>query len=221
MTKQSSIVEPIKPLISEYLEAFEMEKVEADGWLEINDNLVTDFSFVDISRIRIESSRLTKCSFSSLALDKLEVSNTIIEKTETAALQALSSTYSKVIFSDCRMSGADFGSAYFEDCIFKNVKFDQAGFKMARFKKVQFSGCVLTSADFYQAKLSNVSFKECELEEVNFDAMVCKSVDLRGENLSSIKGVLGLKNVRISSEQLYQIAPLLALELNIVIDGED
>lgn len=217
MTKQSLILEPIRPRIPESLEAYKLEKIKADEWLEISHNLVDGVSFSDVLRINIESSKLVKCSLLSLRLDKLEVHNTLIEKTEAAAFQALKSSYSKVIFSDSRMTGADFGGASFEDCVFQNVKLDEAGFKMASFKKVQFIGCVLSNADFYQAKLSNVSFVGCELEGTNFDSMACKAVDLRGENLSLIKGVLGLKGVRISNEQLYQVAPLLAHELGFKI----
>ena len=76
---------------------------------------------------------------------------------------------------------------------------------------------MLNKADFYQAKLTHVTFSNCELEQTNFDQAVCQAADFRGENLSLVQGILGLKGAMVSQEQLVQIAPLLAAELGFVI----
>lgn len=72
---------------------------------------------------------------------------------------------------------------------------------------------MLRSGDFSNAKLSHVTFSGCDLEQTNFIAADCHDVDVSTEDLTVAKGILGLKGSTISTEQLMQLAPLLATEL--------
>jgi len=111
------------------------------------------------------------------------------------------------------VQSSEFADGSFEDCTFRNVKFDEAGFRFATFKRVRFENCMLRAADFGNARFTHVVFTGCDLTDANFASAHCSSVDIRAQDIVAAKGVLGLKGATISTEQLMQLAPLLAAEL--------
>lgn len=173
-----------------------------------------------VERLEAEGCRLSGLRFAGAKLGKFQVADVIFNRTEAAGLQTAEAAMLRVAVTDSRLTGADFGEALLEDCVFENVKLDESGFRFATFKRVRFENCVLRNVDFTGVKMSNVSFSGCDLNGSNFDSAICKSVDLRGETLTSIKGVHGLKGATISSDQLIQLAPLLAAEAGFDVDYE-
>lgn len=218
MVNQKTIISPTSPRLSSQLQDFHLSKIDPNEWVDVVDSLVLEQDFEGAQKVRIESSKLVGTIMNGLNLDRFEATDAVFEKVEMTALRTYRVQFNRVAFADIRATGMDFAEGYFEDCLFSNVKFDEASFRMTQFKRVQFENCVLNKADFYQAKLSHVSFSNCELEQTNFDKASCQAVDFRGENLSLLRGILGLKGALISQEQLIQIAPLLAAELEFKIE---
>jgi len=169
--------------------------------------------WTDCTSAIIDSSKIESTLLSAVTLDKSELTDVVCTKLEAAALQAYKTKFLRVEFSDCRLTGSEFAEGQFEDCTFSNVKFDQAGFRFASLKRVRFENCNLRAIDFSNAKFSQVTFVGCDVGEANFVSASCSNVDISGQELTGIKGILGLKGSTISEEQLMQLAPLLASEL--------
>ncbi|MEO6761369.1 MAG: pentapeptide repeat-containing protein [Candidatus Saccharimonadales bacterium] len=186
--------------------------------LDIDGFQVESRDFSGIRRLNIEASRINKVTVMGTVLENLELSDVECLRLEGAALQAYKTFFLRVNMVDCRLTGAEFAEGHFEDCTFKNVKFDQAGFRFASFKRVIFDSCVLEQADFSNAKLTDVTFTDCSLDNSSFVSASCTNVDVTSEDLTMIKGVLGLKGSTLSSEQVIQLAPLLASELGFIVD---
>jgi uncharacterized protein YjbI with pentapeptide repeats len=208
---------PAKPRLLPALTNWTNESKSSE--LELAEVVIHDEDFSSAERLEADG-----CTFKNITLtarlEKVRITDSIMTRMEAAGLYAGEGVWLRAEVRDSRFTGADLGASFFEDCLFKGVKFDGIGFRFAKFKRVTFVECVLRKADFSSAQLTHVTFVDCNFEETNFDAAVCKLVDLRGENLSNIKGVLGLKGATISNEQLIQLAPLLAAELNFTIDDE-
>lgn len=188
--------------------------------LDLEDCAVQDEDFSVVQRLFADGCKFTRVQLAGTVLEKCQLSECILSRIEAAGMRASDAAWLRVATRDSRLTGADLGTAFLEDCVFKNVKFDEAGLRFATLKRVRFEDCVLRGADFSGAKLSNVTFSGCELEGANFDNAACKAVDLRGEVLTGVKGVLGLKGATISSDQLVQLAPLLAADLGLDVDYE-
>ena len=73
-------------------------------------------------------------------------------------------------------------------------------------------------ADFGGAGFSHVIFKGCNLARADFAGCRMFDVDLRGSDLSSVKGVTGLKGAKIDMTQLISLSQLLASELGILVE---
>jgi len=204
------ITSPVTPKLSAQLDAWDEPN---DGVLEIDQSLVEQADFTGATRINVDGSKLVGVTMTGAILEKFECSDTEWIKLEAAAVQAYRTNLLRVTMTDCRLTGAEFAEGHFEDCVFKNVKFDEAGFRFASFKRVRFENCMLRAADFSNAKLSQVTFTGCDLEEANFVSANCANVDITTEDVTAVEGILGLKGATISTEQLMQLAPLLASEL--------
>jgi uncharacterized protein YjbI with pentapeptide repeats len=217
MIKQRVIITPSKPKLlpkpSEWAGTASTE-------LELEGCLVRDRDFAAVRRLEVEGCRLVSIEVVGATFDKLQMSDAVVSRLEAAGMRAPESSWLRIRIEDSRLTGVDIGAATFEDCTFRNVKINEAGLRFAALKRVRFENCVLRNTEFNGAKLSQVSFDGCDLEGANFDGATCKSVDLRGEPLIGIKGVHGLRGAIISSEQLMQLAPLLASEAGLDVDYE-
>jgi uncharacterized protein YjbI with pentapeptide repeats len=175
----------------------------------------------DISgeRLSVDGSRLERCSMIGAAYDACSLTDVECVRLEAAGVHAYKANLLRVAFADCRCTGAEFAEARFEDCAFKNVKFDEAGFRFATLTRVRFESCLLRQADFANARLHHVTFTGCDFEGADFTSAVSKNVDIRGEDITQARGVLGLKGATISTEQLIQLATLLASELGFTVES--
>jgi uncharacterized protein YjbI with pentapeptide repeats len=75
-------------------------------------------------------------------------------------------------------------------------------------------------ADFTACNLTGALFDECDLFQVNFGPGRYVGCDLRGNDLSTARGVHHLKRTVIDRFQLMQLAHALATELDVTI-GDD
>ncbi|HSX42700.1 MAG TPA: pentapeptide repeat-containing protein [Candidatus Saccharimonadales bacterium] len=204
------VVKPVAPKIPAQLAAWDDE---ADDSLEIDRAAVSNLYVAGVTYANIDMSRLDHVSLTGLVLERLEISDAVCTKLESAGLRGHKARLLRVQISDSRMTGSELGGGSFEDCTFRNIKFDEAGFRFATFKRVHFENCMLRAADFGNARFTHVTFSSCDLTDTNFTSAHCSSVDIREQDIVAAKGVLGLKGATISSEQLMQLAPLLAAEL--------
>jgi uncharacterized protein YjbI with pentapeptide repeats len=212
-----TIISPVAPKILPQLDEW-MGIVGAE--IELADCVVGDKDFSAVQRLEVEGCKLAGVNLTGAKLAKLQMSDAVLSRTEAAGMHAPEAACLRMIIQDSRFTGADFGEALLEDCTFEAVKFDEAGFRFVAFKRVRFLNCVLRGADFSGAKLSNVYFSGCDFDGTNFDNATCKLVDLRGENLANVKGIFGLKGATVSSEQVVQLAPLLAAGAGLDVDYE-
>jgi len=215
--KKISILSPASPKILPWLDQW--HDAAADE-VEITDCVVGGKDFSTVKRLEAEGCRLAGTRFAGAKLDKFQLSDTILDRIDAVGLCTSEAAFVRIVCAGSRLTGADFAESLFEDCVFENVKLDEAGLRFATLKRVRFEGCVLRNTDFSGAKLSQVSFSGCELDGANFDNVVCKAVNLHGQNLANVKGVFGLKGATISDEQLIQLAPLLAAEAGLDIDNK-
>jgi uncharacterized protein YjbI with pentapeptide repeats len=176
----------------------------------------------------LSSVRFSGLNFSGVSLQKVITCGAILEKSDWIDVQAMQcdltatncaeSSWRRVHMKGSRCSGFLFYTATCEDVTFENCKLDLANFRFTKFKNVRFVDCVLDKADFYQAELKTVSFENCTLNETEFSQAKLDKADFRTSDLMGIKGIESMKGAIISSTQLIYLAPLLVLQLGIIVE---
>ena len=77
-------------------------------------------------------------------------------------------------------------------------------------ERVVFSDCRLEELDLYGSKLTDVVFERCSLREATISGVQAERVELRGCDLTALRGAEALRGMRIPWNDVLQNAPLFA-----------
>jgi uncharacterized protein YjbI with pentapeptide repeats len=109
-----------------------------------------------------------------------------------------------------RLTGADLAESTFRDVRFIGCRLDLAAARLARFERVVFSDCRLEELDLYGARLKDVLFERCVLREATFTEAKAERVELRGCDLTGLRGAEALRGMRMPWNDVLENAPLFA-----------
>lgn len=165
---------------------------------------------------RVHSVRAQRVEFGSLNLHGVEITGS-----DLGAARWSESKLTRVTIRETKLLGATVDSLVMDDVLFENCKLDYATFTKVRATgSVVFAGCILTEATFVDCDLSNVVFSDCTLRFTEFGPGRYRGADLRGNDLTSLRGLAHLAKVRIDVGQQHDLAQALVSELNIAV-GDD
>ncbi|MFJ7204494.1 pentapeptide repeat-containing protein [Streptomyces sp. NPDC098789] len=165
---------------------------------------------------RISGLRSKRVGFENLNLHGVEISGSDLGSTRWN-----DSKLTRVTFRDCKLMGAAFDGLVLDDVLFEGCKFDFATFEKVRATgPVAFAGCMLTEAAFTDCDLSDAVFADCTLHLTEFGAGRYRNADLRGNDLSTIRGVANLAKIRISPAQQTGLAEALVSDLSIDLSDD-
>ncbi len=180
-----------------------------------------DVSTWEASSVRLAEVALRRVDLSATRLRALSLIDVLASSVNGANGSWLALRTSRVTFERCNLVGLDAGNGELSQTTFRDCKLDLANLRMAMLHDVVFSGCSLRATDFYGTTLRSVSFAGCELHETDFDRASLETVDLRGSSLVNIRGIGSLRGAIVDPGQLIDLAPSLAGELGIRVEGAD
>jgi uncharacterized protein YjbI with pentapeptide repeats len=109
-----------------------------------------------------------------------------------------------------RLTGADLAESTFRDVRFVGCRLDLAAARLSKFERVLFSDCRLDELDLYGAQLQDVLFERCALREATISGVKSKRVELRGCDLTGLRGAEALRGMRMPWNDVLENAPLFA-----------
>ncbi|MEU5810789.1 pentapeptide repeat-containing protein [Streptomyces sp. NPDC047718] len=120
------------------------------------------------------------------------------------------------------------GLATLDGLLLDDVLFEGCTFEYATFEKAcatgpaAFTGCSFTNATFTDCDLTDAVFSECTLRLTVFDAGRDRDLDLdlRGNDLSGIRGVAALSKILINPTQQADLAQALVADLDITLEDD-
>lgn len=167
----------------------------------------------------IDACKWERCMVAGRTMYHLKIWDSVLVGVDISAARAFEAGLLRSELLGCRMSGTQLGEGSITDVTFQNCKLNLLSFRKCIFERVVFQNCVLDEADFIGARLTDVTFIDCEMRGTDFNRVHCKNVDMTRSDITTIKGVMSLKNVRIKPEQMMGIAPLLCAEVGFTLDG--
>ena len=219
MSSTSSGLKHIAPPKPPLLQEMELLIDLPESPLFENQHLITilDFPLYDSSLPwHFDASKLEQCSLTSKIISKLRLWDSIFVRCDLSANRFFEAGLLRSEFLGCRGTGLQLGESDIQDVRFSNCKLNMASFRNCKLTRVVFENCILDDADFNAAKLHEVSFIKCELNRTDFSGAKLQAVDLTKNDLRPLRGVMSLKNARITEEQLFELAPLMAQEVGLV-----
>ncbi|MFQ6194890.1 pentapeptide repeat-containing protein [Streptomyces sp. NPDC000405] len=165
---------------------------------------------------RIQRVKTQRGRFHEVRADSVQFSDC-----DLSSLKWSDSKLSRVTFSNCKLMGSLLEEVVLDNVLFENCKFDYATLDRVRATgPVIFSKCSLRETTVRACALGSVAFETCDLRFAEFEGGKYRDCDLRGNDLSTLRGTAALKKVIIERAQVAQLADALAAELEVTY-GED
>ncbi len=103
------------------------------------------------------------------------------------------------------------------DVTFDECRLDLVNLRFAKLERVVFRDCRMSECDLYEASVKDVLFERCELREAVFSSAALQRVDLRGCDLTGLRGMESLRGARMPWNDVLENAPLFASAVGIEI----
>ncbi|MGW7385202.1 pentapeptide repeat-containing protein [Streptomyces sp. NPDC054794] len=202
------------------LEPYDGGELEPDGDYDGLEFRAADLAGQDGAGARFLDCALTDCVLDETRLPHARFLDSVLAGTRGVGTDLADATLRDVELRDARLGGTQLHGAVLERVLIRGGKIDYLNLRMAKLTDVVFEGCVLVEPDFGEANVTRVEFVDCVLTGADFGGATLKDVDLCGATTLEItRGVGRLAGAVISPAQLVDLAPVLALELGIRVEG--
>jgi uncharacterized protein YjbI with pentapeptide repeats len=190
--------------------------------------IVQDFAYenvdlraLDLADTQLVTGRITDVRTKRTVFADLNLHGVEITGSDFGTALWSESKLTRVALRDCKLMGAALNGLVLDDVLFTGCKFDYATFEKIRATgPVAFVDCTFTEATLTNCDLSDAVFSDCGLRMTEFGTGRYRDTDLRGNDLSTIRGAAHLSKARINHGQQAQLAEALVHELDIAI-GDD
>ncbi|MDP9861655.1 MULTISPECIES: pentapeptide repeat-containing protein [Streptosporangium] len=194
--------------------------------LEGEHGTLRDFRYADaqlrelpLSGTQLMDGHITGLITQRARLEDLRLHSVEFSGCDLAGVRWEGGKLSRVTFTDCKLLGAVWENVTLDDVVFERCKLDYATFTQLRaVGSTIFTDCSLQEARFSGSDLSDVAFDSCDLHLTQFDGGAYRDCDLRGNDLSGLRGVSALKKIIIDRSQLQGLAQAFAAEQEITFD---
>ncbi|NUP43376.1 MAG: pentapeptide repeat-containing protein [Streptomyces sp.] len=202
------------------LEPFGGGELEPDGDYDGLEFREADLAGQDGGGARFMDCALTGCALDETGLQRARILDSVLTGLRGVGTNLAEAGLRDVEVVDARLGGVQLHGAVLERVVIRGGKIDYLNLRAARLKDVVFESCVLVEPDFGGARLERVEFVDCVLKEADLTAAILKDVDLRAAaELGIARGVDRLAGAVISPGQLVDLAPVLAAEMGIRVEG--
>jgi uncharacterized protein YjbI with pentapeptide repeats len=176
---------------------------------------------LDLLDAQLFAGQVKNISTQRTALEGVAISSVEFVSSVIGTLAWNGSRTSRTVFRGCKIMAAAISSVTFRDVLFEKCRLDYSEFRTVRAERaLVFDRCVLTEAAFTGCDLSNSTFRDCTFEGTQFGEGRYRGCDLRGNDLSAIRGAAALQGVVIDRLQTEQLTASLMSELDVTF-GED
>ncbi len=175
------------------------------------------FSGWSIEGCDIEKCHLDAVRLGGSSLNRVIISDTIIERCDLANSQCRSVSVIQSAVESSRLTGSAWTEGLFRDVCFLECRADMVQFRQAKLKSTVFKDSDLRQADFQWADLSHVRFSGCNLTAAQFAHASMSNVLIENCVLDGVSGVTGLKGATVQEHDLVSLAPSLAREIGILV----
>jgi len=130
------------------------------------------------------------------------------------------SIWHRVTLIDCRATSIELAQSTLRDVTFSDCRFDDANFRLAKLLRARFESCALTGSDFRGAGLDHIAFPGSDLASADLSQVRCQDVDLRDARLDGLKGIGSLGGATVDVDQVFGLAPALAVAVGLIVRNE-
>ncbi|KDN85583.1 pentapeptide repeat-containing protein [Kitasatospora cheerisanensis] len=187
----------------------------------VRDFLYADVDLRDLDLIdtALLVGRIRNLSAQRTTLEGVRLSSLEITASTIGTLAWSGSRATQTHWAHSRLMGATISNVTLNDVLFEGCRLDYATFENVRATgPLVFDRCVLTEATFTGCDLTGAVFRDCTLDRTAFGHGKHRDTDLRGNDLSTIRGTANLTGgILLDPAQPDQLTRALLTELGATV----
>lgn len=125
----------------------------------------------------------------------------------------------RVSVTQSRLRGITWVGGVIRDVTLEQVMGEDVSFRFSSLRGVTIRDAQLPGVDFTNVEFENVRFERCLLQRAVFDHAKVKSLRIEQCDLAGATGVLALRGASMNFDDVMSLAPSLAREAGITIEG--
>lgn len=169
----------------------------------------------DIPRIDATESSLYRCGLHVAGIEELVLERARLVECELAtpeltSLAAAEGTWRRVTVTAGRIGALEAAEAHWDGVVVTGTRVGYLSLRGAQVTDTVIEGCQVDTLDLTGGTLDRVRVRDCVVAELVVPRVRLHDVDLRGTDLTSVEGILGLAGAAITANQLLALASALA-----------
>ncbi|MBO0896870.1 pentapeptide repeat-containing protein [Arthrobacter sp. zg-ZUI10] len=182
------------------------------------------FDGVSFDGADLQGSTFLECEFSAVTMTDTALRGARFLECRSSGLYAPVFRAPRSTFRDVVLEGSRLGSAELYDNGWNSVhvdggKLDYVNLRNSKLTDVLFTGCTIEELDLDGVHATRTAFRDCRIGALSLTGAVLQDVDLRSTELRSITYLAGLHGATIDDGQLMMLAPLLAANIGLRVEG--
>jgi uncharacterized protein YjbI with pentapeptide repeats len=169
-------------------------------------------------RRRLSDSRLRGLTCRTWKAPALTLINCRLEQLDVVALSAPNAGWANTEVLTSRIGSVEAYDADLRQVAFTGCKLGYVNLREAILNDVSFTDCVIEDLDVSRAKATRVALSGCRITRLELGHSSLRDVDLRGAELADVTDPEGLRGATISPDQLFDLAPILAARLGLIVE---
>nr|WP_246253746.1 pentapeptide repeat-containing protein [Isoptericola chiayiensis] len=142
-----------------------------------------------------------------------------MSRVDVPSVQGVRGRWRDVGLTDARIGSAELYESQWQSVRFVGCKLGYVNLRGATLQDVVFADCQVDELDLVQVRATRVAFERTSVRRLDVQASTLSDVDLRGADLTELVGTDALRGTTITADQLLLLAPMLAANLGITVDG--
>lgn len=165
---------------------------------------------------RLDTGRISGLRVEYAVFDDMRVEAVDFARCDLSQAVFRGGRWTRVRFTDCKILSGRFDGSVLEDVVFDRCKLDYTVFRDVTAKgPVVFRDCSLEEAWFSGSTLAKAAFDECRMRLTSFERSSCQGMDLRGNELSEIRGINTLAGALVDPVQTIQLGRALVGDIGL------
>lgn len=165
---------------------------------------------------RLDTGRVSGLRVEYAVFDDLRVEAVDFARCDLSQAVFRGGRWTRVRFSDCKILSGRFDGSVLDHVVFDRCKLDYAVFRDVTAKgPVVFRDCSLEETWFAGSDLAKAAFDECRMRLTAFEGGTCRGMDLRGNELSEIRGIAALAGTLVDPVQTIQLGRALVGDIGL------
>ena len=199
----------------------EADELAAGEMVEDLELVEADLSGGDLSALTLLSCRFSEVFANDTDLAAARLVDCRLERLSATYLHSPRSTWRTVELVDSRIGAWELYDADVESLLMENCRLGFTNLAGTTVRDLLIRATRIDELDLSGIDAQRVRFEDCQVGTLRLHGGSLSDVDLRGLEMRVVSGIGSLAGATISSEQLTELAPLLAQHLGLQVTDQD